>query len=194
MLAQQMHDFGFVLKQPPERCEREASNFNRLKLSECAMPATLSEHQPALGASATSRRFRVLCVDDNRDCADSTVKLLEIVGFEARACYDGATALAEVKKHRFDVYFLDLYMPGMNGDQLANRLRELLAKERPIVVAMTDMSDEETSCRIAAAGFDLHLIKPVDAYKLVQVVDTMFHVWYANSQPFAVERNSLSDT
>jgi two-component system, OmpR family, response regulator len=136
-----------------------------------------------LGESATSRRFRVLCVDDNRDCADSTANLLGIVGFEARACYDGATALAEVKRDHFDVCFLDLNMPGMDGDQLAKRLMELPAAQRPILVAMTAMSNEETSSRIAAAGFDLHLVKPVDPYKLVQVVDTMFRVWHGNGRP-----------
>src|SRR4051812_36969340 len=67
--------------------------------------------------------LRVLVVDDNRDCADSTVLLLRAAGFEARACYDGPAALQEVGPFRPGLCFLDLNMPGMDGDDLAVRLR-----------------------------------------------------------------------
>lgn len=67
--------------------------------------------------------LRVLCVDDNRDVADSTAELLRLVGFEARACYDGPTALAEAAAFLPSVCLIDLNMPGMDGDELATRLR-----------------------------------------------------------------------
>ena len=67
--------------------------------------------------------LRVLAVDDHRDCADSMVLLLTAAGFEARACYDGPAALREVGAFRPGLCFLDLNMPGMDGDELAVKLR-----------------------------------------------------------------------
>ena len=67
--------------------------------------------------------LRVLCVDDRRDCADSAAMLLRVMGFEARACYDGETALSLNESFRPGICFLDLNMPGMDGDEVASRLR-----------------------------------------------------------------------
>ena len=67
--------------------------------------------------------FRVLCVDDNRDCADSAALLLRAMGFEARACYDGPSALALNDGFRPGVCFVDLNMPGMDGDEVAVEAR-----------------------------------------------------------------------
>ena len=135
-------------------------------------PVTNSPTNEDLGAA-----FRVLCVDDNHDMADSTALLLNIVGFEARACYDGFTALNLVVDFRPNVCFLDLDMPEMNGCELAVRLRQWAAGRPLFLVALTAMSSDEYRDRIIAAGFDLHLIKPVDPYKLVNVVDAMFRNW-----------------
>lgn len=103
--------------------------------------------------------LRVLCVDDNRDVADSSVDLLRVVGFEARACYDGPTALVEAAAFQPGVCLIDLNMPGMDGDELAVRLRAWVAGVRLVLVAVTAMSNEESCRRIRDAGFDLHLIK-----------------------------------
>ena len=121
--------------------------------------------------------LRVLVVDDNRDCADSTVLLLQAAGFEARACYDGPDALREVGPFRPGLCFLDLHMPGMDGDELAVRLRAWARRRRLVLVALTAMSDPAHRDRIEAAGFDLHLVKPVDPFDLVRVVDTLFRAW-----------------
>jgi len=121
--------------------------------------------------------LRVLVVDDNRDCADSTALLLQTAGFEARACYDGATALQLVATFRPGLCFLDLNMPGMDGDELAVRLRTWARRRRLVLVAVTAMDDSDHVERIEAAGFDLHLVKPVDPFDLVQVVDTLFRAW-----------------
>lgn len=80
---------------------------------------------------------RVLCVDDNRDAADSTALLLRTVGFEARACYSGEEALHEAQSYRPHVCFIDLNMPGMNGDELAIRLREQGRRRQVTLVALT---------------------------------------------------------
>ncbi|WP_088256978.1 response regulator [Fimbriiglobus ruber] len=113
---------------------------------------------------------RVLCVDDNRDVADSEADLLRIVGFVALACYSGASALSEAPAFRPTLCLIDLNMPGMDGDELAMRLRVQL--QPPLrLMAITARDDEASRARIRAAGFDLHLVKPVDPQKLLALVD-----------------------
>jgi two-component system OmpR family response regulator len=118
--------------------------------------------------------LRVLCVDDNHDVADSEVDLLHVLGFDARACYDGASALREVVAFRPCVCLIDLNMPGMNGDELAIRLREQEGGPPPVLVAVTARSDDESRRRIRAAGLSPHLVKPVDPNELVAVIDRMW--------------------
>jgi CheY-like chemotaxis protein len=127
--------------------------------------------------------LRVLCIDDNRDVADSEVELLRVVGFDARACYDGDSALAEARAFLPAVCLIDLNMPGMDGDEVAARLRDQ-AGERPLVlVAVTAMSDEASRRRVREAGFALHLIKPVDPHDLLAVVDELWAAWLAVAAP-----------
>jgi two-component system OmpR family response regulator len=123
--------------------------------------------------------LRVLYVDDVPDIADTAVLLLQLVGFEARACYDPLEALRIIPAFRPSVCMLDLNMPGMNGDQLAVRIREHSSSPWPVLIAVTAMSDSENAARIASAGFDLHLVKPVDPNKLVKVVDALWQAWEA---------------
>ena len=123
--------------------------------------------------------LRVLCVDDNHDIADSSVDLLQVMGFEARACYSGAAALVEAAAFLPGVCLIDLNMPGMDGDELAVRLRAWAAGVPLVLVAVTAMSNEESAQRIRDAGFDLHLIKPVDPFNLVAVVDSLWKAWAA---------------
>ena len=125
--------------------------------------------------------LRVLCVDDNRDAADSTADLLRIVGFDARACYDGPTALAEAAAFRPGLCLIDLNMPGMDGDELAVRLREQSGGALPVLVAVTAMDDAASGERVQAARFDLHLVKPVGPHKLLTVVDALWRAWDAVS-------------
>jgi len=121
----------------------------------------------------TEARPRVLYVDDNRDVADSAGDLLRLVGFEVRVCYDSPTALATAHEFVPDVCLLDLNIPGMGGDELAVHLREE-AGERPVLfVAVTAMGDEESRLRTEAAGFQLHLVKPVDPHDLLRILDEL---------------------
>jgi two-component system, OmpR family, response regulator len=120
--------------------------------------------------------FRVLCVDDNRDQADSTALLLTVMGLESKACYDGPSAMLLNDSFRPGLCFVDLNMPGMDGDELAMRLRNNSGWRPLLLIAMTAMSDEVHSGRIKAAPFDLHLVKPVDPTKLLEVVDLLFLV------------------
>lgn len=110
---------------------------------------------------------RVLCVDDNKDIADSEAMLLEVVGFEVEVCYDARSALRVAETFRPRVCLLDLDMPDMAGDELAARLRSALDGEPLFLVAVTARADERSTDRIRAAGFDLYLLKPVSPGQLV---------------------------
>jgi CheY-like chemotaxis protein len=112
-------------------------------------------------------------VDDNHDIADSAVLVLRIAGFEARACYDGPSALRIAETFRPSVCMLDLHMPGMDGDEVVARLRA--EPWCPLLVAVTAMSDECSRQRTADARFHAHFVKPVDPEKLVGVVDALCH-------------------
>ena len=118
--------------------------------------------------------FRVLCVDDYRDCADSLAMLMETMGFEARACYDGRSALVANESFHPSLCFIDLNMPGMDGDSLARSLLTSAVWHPLLLVAVTAMSDEKSRNRTSAAGFHMHLVKPVDQRQLVDVIDALF--------------------
>ena len=126
--------------------------------------------------------FRVLFVDDNQDGADSATLLLKLVGFETRACYCGESALELNQTFQPEICFIDLHMPGIDGDELALRLRSGSGWRPSLLVALTAMSDERSQTRIRAAGFDLHLIKPVDPQKLLGVTEALFRVSVAETR------------
>jgi len=129
-------------------------------------PTRLHEHEKL-------EPITVLCVDDNRDLADSEAMLLEVVGYKALACYDGDSALDMVEKFHPCICLIDLNMPNMDGDVLAERLREESDYRPPILVAVTARDDRESSRRIKKAGFDLHLVKPVEPAHLLRIIQDM---------------------
>ena len=114
--------------------------------------------------------IRVLCVDDNHDAADTLGVLLELVGFEARVCYDGPSALALADLVRPDAVILDLTMPGMDGVEVGRQLRQQTWARNLPMVALTSLGGEDARRRTAEAGFDLHLTKPVDPERLAAVL------------------------
>lgn len=120
--------------------------------------------------TADARFLRILCVDDNRDLADSEALLLEIVGFEATACYDGDSALSLIPVFRPAVCLIDLNMPRMCGDELLARMKQKEEGRLPVMIAVTAKDDPESCNRIRAAGFDSHLIKPIDPAALLAFI------------------------
>jgi two-component system CheB/CheR fusion protein len=113
------------------------------------------------GARAAPRR-RVLVVDDNRDAAESLAALLRIQGHDVRVAGDGPKALASAEEDPPEVVFLDLGMPGMDGYEVARRMREGPTLRQAILVALTGWGQDEDRRRTRAAGFDHHLVKPAD--------------------------------
>jgi CheY-like chemotaxis protein/two-component sensor histidine kinase len=109
-----------------------------------------------------ARRSRVLVVDDNIDGARSMALLLEIAGHEVRTCHDGIAALEATEAFHPEVVLLDIGLPGMDGFEVARRLREQPTTPRPMLVALTGYGQAEDLRRSREAGFDHHLVKPAD--------------------------------
>jgi CheY-like chemotaxis protein len=102
----------------------------------------------------TETRRRVLIVDDNRDAADTLRVLLRLRGHEVQVAYDGVSALARAQEFHPEVVFLDIGMPGMDGYEVARRLREQHMTEKMVLVAVTGWGQDEDRQRAQQAGFD----------------------------------------
>ncbi|QEL20625.1 response regulator [Limnoglobus roseus] len=116
-----------------------------------------------------TRPTRVLCVDDNQDAAVSTADVLSLSGFDTHVCHDGPTALGVAQQFRPDVCLLDLSMPGMDGVELGRRLRAELP-DLVRIIAVTALWDVNSTLATKNAGFDAHLVKPVDPERLLAVL------------------------
>lgn len=112
---------------------------------------------------------RVLIVEDNENAAESLTILLQIFGFDVKAVGDGAAALAALAERRPDVMLIDIGLPGMSGYELAERVREGGARDI-VLVAMTGYGQDEDRRQAFAAGFDHHLVKPVEVDRLRQLM------------------------
>jgi signal transduction histidine kinase/integral membrane sensor domain MASE1/ActR/RegA family two-component response regulator len=112
---------------------------------------------------AQQPRRRVLVVDDNVDVAESLAILLRLQGHDVRVAYDAHSALEQATTHPPDLAFLDLGMPEMDGCELARRFRASPVLEDVVLVALTGWGQEEDRRRTKQAGFDHHLVKPVEA-------------------------------
>ena len=120
-------------------------------------PTATEEQRPA---PPTPRR--VLVVDDNRDAADSLGSLLKFMGADVQVAYDGAQALAEFEKRRPQIVLLDIGMPGMDGYEVARRIRSSSNGADVPLVAVTGWGQESDRRLAREAGFDHHLVKPAD--------------------------------
>jgi CheY-like chemotaxis protein len=105
---------------------------------------------------------RILVVDDNRDAADTLAMLLKFLGAEVCTAHEGITALEMLKAFRPSVVLLDLGMPGMDGFEVARRVRQEPAGREMTLIALSGWSQEEDRRRSQEAGIDHHLVKPVD--------------------------------
>lgn len=112
------------------------------------------------GSPATARR--VLLVDDNRDSADSLAMLLRVAGHTVETANDGLAAVEAAERLRPELLFLDLGMPRLNGYDACRRIRQQPWGRDVTVIALTGWGSEEDRRRTREAGFDHHLVKPLD--------------------------------
>jgi PAS domain S-box-containing protein len=117
-----------------------------------------------------SAGLRILVVDDNADSAESLAVWLRLMGHETRTAHNGPEALDAAPAYRPDVIFLDIGMPGMSGYEVARRLRERPETSETSIVAMTGWGQEEDRRRSKEAGFDHHLVKPLEPESLTDLL------------------------
>lgn len=124
------------------------------------------------GGSPVPRR-RVLIVDDNVDVADTTALFLGHVGCDVRAVYGGEEAVREAERFRPEIVLMDIGMPGVDGYEACRRIRGAPWGAGMLLVAASGWGQSEDRRRSARAGFDVHLVKPVDPDVLVQLLRDM---------------------
>jgi two-component system OmpR family response regulator len=123
-----------------------------------------------LAPSTEVSALRIMVVDDYPDSADSLAEVLKCLGHLVQVCYDGATALTIATHFRPHVCLLDLSMPGMDGLELAARLKTDTGSGPQFLIATTAFGDLEMRTFTAIAGFHYHFTKPVDISALVEVI------------------------
>jgi PAS domain S-box-containing protein len=133
-----------------------------------AAGAPTAQKRPA--APMVARRQRILVVDDNRDAADSLAELLRLTGHEVSLAHDGEQALQVAEGLRPDAILLDLGLPGMDGYEVARRMRASPALARTRLIALTGYGQASDRRATADAGFEAHLVKPVDFAALEQLL------------------------
>jgi len=115
----------------------------------------------------------VLVVDDNVDAANSLVMVLDALGIERRVAHDGPTGLQLARSFDPHVMLLDIGMAGMDGYEVARRIRSTRQHDNLVMVAVTGWSHEPDRQRSRAAGFDFHYAKPIDIGELVALLDRL---------------------
>jgi CheY-like chemotaxis protein len=122
--------------------------------------------QTGVGA-ATGSASRVLVVDDLAASADTLRTLLEMEGFEVQVASEGQEALRIAQAFKPDVVLLDIGLPGMNGFEVAQRMRSEPWSRDALLIALTGYGEAESRSRSAQAGFDFHMVKPADVNLLL---------------------------
>ena len=133
-------------------------------LEEAAMPQEATRRIQPLPSR------RILIVDDSRDGGESLAMLLRVLGAEVALAHSGRQALESVVSFQPDVVLLDIGMPGMDGYEVARRIRANPANRNIQLIALTGWGQDEDRQRSAAAGFNHHLVKPADVDKLRQLL------------------------
>ena len=121
----------------------------------------------------TGPSLRVLVVDDNVDTVTTLAMLVQESGHDVRTAYDGSAVLEAALDYRPNVVLLDIGLPGLNGFEVAKRLRQQPALQNAVLVAMTGYGQESDRQRSQEAGFDHHLVKPGDFGKVLQILATV---------------------
>ena len=137
---------------------------------------------PAEAIGKVDQRPKVLVVDDNRDAADSLQALFEMENCSVATAYDGHEAVAAVEKTMPDMIVMDLGMPSMDGYEAARRIRRQPGSQAVLMIALTGWGQSDARQRTIEAGFDHHLIKPVNFDEIKRLADGRL------GQPSALQR------
>jgi signal transduction histidine kinase/DNA-binding response OmpR family regulator len=133
-------------------------------------PAPAPVQRAPAPSGADGGPSRILVVDDLAASAETLMMLLQMEGFEVRIAHEGQAALEIAQEFRPDVVLLDIGLPGMNGFEVANRLRSQPECREALLIALTGYGEAESRNRSAAAGFDFHMVKPADVNLLLTMI------------------------
>ncbi|MGH7225309.1 MAG: hybrid sensor histidine kinase/response regulator, partial [Gemmataceae bacterium] len=114
---------------------------------------------------------RILIVDDNKDSAESLALLMQLLGHDVRTAHDGETGLETARQFSPDIVVFDIGLPRLSGLEVARRLRQDLGLRDTLLIAMTGYGQEEDRRRSQGAGFNAHLVKPVDFGELQALLE-----------------------
>jgi PAS domain S-box-containing protein len=139
------------------------------------LPAVVSlvapESRPPDGSEKVpTRSLRILVVDDNEDSANGMAMLLRLTGHTAQVAFSGSDALALGREHGPEVVILDIGLPGMDGYEVAARLRREDCCKEAVIIALSGYGEEQARSRSSETGFDHHLVKPVNFDTLLKVL------------------------
>jgi len=122
----------------------------------------LSAHRGMLVMGIATRVLRMLAIDDYPDTTESIAEMLRLDGHDVETATDGVQGIASAAVFRPDLVLLDIGLPTLDGYAVARRIQSLALPPRPFIVAVTGHGMQEDKRRSGEAGFDLHLLKPVD--------------------------------
>ena len=141
-----------------------------VRLPAAERPSVLSNPDRLPGGSAWGSGSRVMVVDDNLELALGLARLLKLLGHDVKMAHDGPTALEAARSFQPEVVLLDIGLPGLDGYQVATILRQECCGRRPRIIAITGYGHEEDRRRSREAGFDYHLVKPIEFRSLVTLL------------------------
>jgi PAS domain S-box-containing protein len=142
-----------------------------VRLPILSKPSEVVAPESSMAPESTQRR--ILIVDDNRDSADSLAMLLEIAGNKTYMAHDGVEAVEAIEQHRPEVVLLDIGLPRMDGHEVCRHVREQPWGKNILMIALTGWGQEDDRRKSQAAGFNGHLVKPVDYDKLLELLGSL---------------------
>ncbi len=145
----------------------------RLPLAAADGTTTRAVAAAAVPAPAARPAKRVLVVEDNEDAAETLRMILALHGYEVEVAYDGPSAIEAAPRFQPQVMVCDIGLPNMNGYEVARQVRALPNVERPTLIALSGYGQEEDRRRGREAGFDYHLVKPVEPHALFALLDSL---------------------
>jgi PAS domain S-box-containing protein len=143
----------------------------RLPILELSQSEKPKFQNPANASESSTSKRRILVADDNRDVVESFQIMLRILGHEVQTALDGEEAIEKAEQFRPDVIVLDVGMPMLDGYETATRIRQRPWSRDVVLIAVTGWGNDKDKLKSAAAGFDVHLVKPVDATTILEALE-----------------------
>ena len=153
-----------------ERAPLSQSGYRFSILSQSEKPKF---QNPANASESSTSKRRILVADDNRDVVESFQIMLRILGHEVQTALDGEEAIEKAEQFRPDVIVLDVGMPMLDGYETASRIRQRPWSRDVVLIAVTGWGNDKDKLKSAEAGFDVHLVKPVDATTILEALEQM---------------------